>query len=693
MLRILAVTAILLVATGGSLWAQCEPSAPVRQILEKAALLYETSLTMAEQNSRRAAIYEQGLAEHPHDYFLLRAQMDAEDEQDAQIRWAKSLREKYPDQPVYVLLHARALMGRDTPQAIRMLEALKAAHPEMAGVYYELVGATGVFGRFRDTARAKTELETFLKLCPAPLDRRALSAVAQAGSADQIARTAQAARRRLEQESDPLLSGVWAALWRLEFKAHPPAEHEALRKQIAQDLARFEKVPERRELRWMTFLRGGYESAGDLAAVNKTNDEILKEYPASDTAKGLLKDRWRKEHPYPRDPDQAQIEAWWRASLAANQEWHKLWPQDSLLLDQVFSALTKLPDTTADQIAKTGDELMTLYRANPSWYGMPPVEFRVAEAFVKYKVNLDKVPALVGEGYRASLKRNEERLADDRFPDELRTSLGQSIDTLKIERARVLLDYYAALKQPDKAREIEAELASLNPAKPGPKSDLLQRRAQAAELLGRKLDALMMYRAALELRPPGQSDRDRKDTLAENVERLWKELGGTPSAYPLLIDQRKPTEAVESRWERPKNPLPSFSLTDLDGKTWKLASLQGKVLLINVWATWCGPCRQEHPEFQKLYDKLKDRSDVTVISFTVDYDLGKVAPYMKENSYTFPVMPAQEVVDAVLPAVAIPQNWFVDAKGNLQWMQVGFDGDPKWQEMITAKLNEVLKGR
>lgn len=146
MLRILAVTAILLVATGGSLWAQCEPSAPVRQILEKAALLYETSLTMAEQNSRRAAIYEQGLAEHPHDYFLLRAQMDAEDEQDAQIRWAKSLREKYPDQPVYVLLHARALMGRDTPQAIRMLEALKAAHPEMAGVYYELVGATGVFG-------------------------------------------------------------------------------------------------------------------------------------------------------------------------------------------------------------------------------------------------------------------------------------------------------------------------------------------------------------------------------------------------------------------------------------------------------------------------------------------------------------------------------------------------------------------
>jgi len=116
-------------------------------------------------------------------------------------------------------------------------------------------------------------------------------------------------------------------------------------------------------------------------------------------------------------------------------------------------------------------------------------------------------------------------------------------------------------------------------------------------------------------------------------------------------------------------------------------------VLINLWATWCGPCRAEHPEFQKLYEKLKERADVSVISFNIDDDLGKVAPYMKENNYTFPVLLARELVDQVLPATAIPQNWFVDAKGRLQWLQLGYGGDPKWQEMMLAKLDEVLKSK
>ena len=694
MSRIFAATAILLASANGILYAQCEASAGVRSVRDKAQLRAETGLSMAEQKARRAAIYQQGLAEHPHDYFIFRQQMDLDDDkQDAQIAWAKSMHEKYPAQPVYVLLHARALMGKDTPEGFRMLDALKAAHPEMPLVYYELLGATG-FGKFKDTARAKKELEALLKICPAPLDSYALHYVGQLGTPEQMRLTASAVRKRLEQESDPFLTGAWEALWRLEFKARPVGEHEALRKQITGDLARFEKAPQRNELRWITFLKNGYESAGDLAAVNRFNDEILKSYPASNDAKSVLEDRWRKEHPYPRNADQGQIEAWSRTSLAVSEEWHKRWPYDSLLFDGVFSALAKLPDTPADRIARAGDELMSLYRRNPNWWGMPPVEFRVADAFTKHKVNLDKVPALIEEGYRSASARNEERLADDRFPGEMQTVFRESTEHLKVERARVLLEYYAAVKQPEKAREIETELASLSPSKPAAKSNLLQRQARAAELLGRKLDALLMYRTALELRPPGQPSPDGKDELAGNVERLWKELGGTPAAYALLIDKRKATEAAESRWERPKNPLPAFSLTDLEGKTWKLASLEGKAVLINLWATWCGPCRSEHPEFQKLYEKLKERSsEVTVLSFNVDDDLGKVAPYMKENKYTFPVLPAREIVDAVLPMVAIPQNWFVDSKGKLQWMQVGFGGEPKWQESMVAKLDEVLKGR
>jgi hypothetical protein len=108
---------------------------------------------------------------------------------------------------------------------------------------------------------------------------------------------------------------------------------------------------------------------------------------------------------------------------------------------------------------------------------------------------------------------------------------------------------------------------------------------------------------------------------------------------------------------------------------------------------WCGPCVAEHREFQKLYDKLKDRSDVSVLSFNVDENLGSVAPYMAEHKYTFPAIPAKEVVDAVVPEAALPRNWFVSPKGKIEWEQIGFGSDPMWGETMLAKLEEVARAK
>jgi hypothetical protein len=99
----------------------------------------------------------------------------------------------------------------------------------------------------------------------------------------------------------------------------------------------------------------------------------------------------------------------------------------------------------------------------------------------------------------------------------------------------------------------------------------------------------------------------------------------------------------------------------------------------------------EHPDFQKLYDKLKARTDVAVLSFNVDDDVGKIAPYMNEHRYTFPAIPARDVVDAVVPALSIPQNWLVDPRGQLRWKQLGFGAADDWQHALMAKLDEMLK--
>lgn len=194
-------------------------------------------------------------------------------------------------------------------------------------------------------------------------------------------------------------------------------------------------------------------------------------------------------------------------------------------------------------------------------------------------------------------------------------------------------------------------------------------------------EALEQFDHALAIDPTDRAAlKDRDAVLKEAPELAAKKI-------------EQPEEATEIRWWRPRKPLPSFTLRSLDGKTWKLADLQGKVVVINLWATWCVPCRAELGELQTLYEKLKDRPDVVVISFNADEDSAKVSQYMTEHKFTFPVLLANGFVDDYLSVVFIPQTWFVDSKGALQWIHEGYDPDSPWQQTMMQKLDEVLKSQ
>jgi len=146
-------------------------------------------------------------------------------------------------------------------------------------------------------------------------------------------------------------------------------------------------------------------------------------------------------------------------------------------------------------------------------------------------------------------------------------------------------------------------------------------------------------------------------------------------------------ELTQSRWERPGKPLPSFELTDLSGKTWRLKDMDGQALLINVWATWCGPCQAELPRLQRLYDSLKNRTDVQILTFNVDEDPGLIDPFLKEHGYRFPVLLAGTFASD-LGAEGIPQNWIVGPTGSWEWKQLGSGADG-WEEDIVKKLDSL----
>ena len=118
----------------------------------------------------------------------------------------------------------------------------------------------------------------------------------------------------------------------------------------------------------------------------------------------------------------------------------------------------------------------------------------------------------------------------------------------------------------------------------------------------------------------------------------------------------------------------------------------GKVVLINLWATWCGPCNAELPQLQKLYDQAKGRPDLQILTFNIDEDLGLVEPFVKEKGYTFPVVPAYSYVVNLLNGYAIPQNWVLSPKGDWEWTQVGYGSDDAWVKDMLAKLDAVKAG-
>jgi thiol-disulfide isomerase/thioredoxin len=119
------------------------------------------------------------------------------------------------------------------------------------------------------------------------------------------------------------------------------------------------------------------------------------------------------------------------------------------------------------------------------------------------------------------------------------------------------------------------------------------------------------------------------------------------------------------------DPL-SFRLTKLDGSPLEMSSLRGKIIVINFWATWCGPCRTELPLFEKTIDKYRNDSDVVFLAVTTDEDRKQVPEFIRENKYKLPVAFA-DGLDAHFDVTGIPTTIILDRKGAVSFKIRGFN--------------------
>jgi thiol-disulfide isomerase/thioredoxin len=691
------------------------PPPPVKEGLKQIDNLFYEDPSNSALARRRLALAQELAKRFPDDMVAQRRYQDEwrHPNADLEVLLAeyRARLDKQPNDPAAIYLNARLLIGTQTKEVIETLNKLKQQAPDFIWTYRELIQIYN-YPNFRDPVQARANLKEWMTRCPAALE--AYQHLARLGDQEMLKEGATRLRAWLTASSEPDELRHYSTLWAFEFKLKPLSEHASVRQQVAEDVKRLREKNLEPGREWLTTLRDGYKMVEDKEGASWAEEKLRSLAPARPAVKRETfmetRVRWDKEHPWQPGAPPEQIEAYQRARYQATAEWVSKWPDEVEAWGLRLFAARELPELSNAEIEAIIANLTKAIESNGSVrdYGLP-----IAYTYLKRNIQLEHIPALVQQGIAHVEKQLKRQRPSDLMPTDERFASGASAYNFAHWAGwPLLVEAYAKLKQPDKARQHLAQMAeALKTTKPAEKANDMQKRsylanqviywqtvAKLSESENRKLDALNCYQTALSLRP--KIEGPFRDELTENTQRLWKELGGTAEGWQAFLSRNEETKSkltvspvTFSTWLTKNQPLSDFALNDLQGKSWRLAELKGKVTFINFWATWCGPCKVELPLVQKLHEQMKERKDTQVLTINMDEGLGLVEPFLKENKYTFTVIPAVEYA-ARENVSGIPRNWIINPEGTIVFDGIGFGGSgEEWIKKVTEMLEKARGGK
>jgi peroxiredoxin len=137
-------------------------------------------------------------------------------------------------------------------------------------------------------------------------------------------------------------------------------------------------------------------------------------------------------------------------------------------------------------------------------------------------------------------------------------------------------------------------------------------------------------------------------------------------------------------------PAPDFELPNIDGETSRLSDLHGQAVLINLWATWCPPCREEMQTIEKVYKEYKDQGFVVLaVNMTYQDDSRKIEHFVAEQNLTFPIL-LDESGDMAndYQMRSLPTSFFIGRDGVINEVVIG---GPMAEALLRTRIENILK--
>jgi thiol-disulfide isomerase/thioredoxin len=152
------------------------------------------------------------------------------------------------------------------------------------------------------------------------------------------------------------------------------------------------------------------------------------------------------------------------------------------------------------------------------------------------------------------------------------------------------------------------------------------------------------------------------------MDKREEERGHLSSVAEEGLKGKIPGEENKKLLEEATKKLSALNLLTLDGKEVKLSDYKGKVVLVNFWASWCPPCKEEMPILEKVYQKYNDKNFL-ILAVNMDTSEGAMREFLEKNRYSFPMVRIKGEAGLNIPG--LPTSYLVDKDGSVKKIRLG----------------------